>query len=388
MSHRMPKSARKQLGSRKTPSAANQINRVFKFNTNLGQHILKNPQIAQAIVDKAEIRPSDVVLEIGPGTGNLTMRILEKARKVIAIEVDPRMAGELLKRVQGTPVEKKLEITVGDFMKMKELPYFDVCISNTPYQISSGIVFRLLEMEHPPRIAVLMFQREFAMNLTARPGDNLYNRLSANAQMWANVKHVMKVGKNNFRPPPKVESSVVKVIPKIPRPNLNYSEWDGLLRLCFNRKNKTLGAIFRNKKITAILEENYKRYLAYTTEQNGDMSIESNNDVESLVKQNVNKVLTETGFAEQRASKMDQVAFLKLLYAFHQVDIRFPFPLSSTKTNKSSTLTTQTNKMNSKISATQNSTTDAPSQDDEDYNTWWNYVHGNFYHENNMCTIA
>lgn len=323
MSHRMPKSARKQLGSRKTPSAANQINRVFKFNTNLGQHILKNPQIAQAIVDKAEIRPSDVVLEIGPGTGNLTMRILEKARKVIAIEVDPRMAGELLKRVQGTPVEKKLEITVGDFMKMKELPYFDVCISNTPYQISSGIVFRLLEMEHPPRIAVLMFQREFAMNLTARPGDNLYNRLSANAQMWANVKHVMKVGKNNFRPPPKVESSVVKVIPKIPRPNLNYSEWDGLLRLCFNRKNKTLGAIFRNKKITAILEENYKRYLAYTTEQNGDMSIESNNDVESLVKRNVNKVLTETGFAEQRASKMDQVAFLKLLYAFHQVGIHF-----------------------------------------------------------------
>jgi 18S rRNA (adenine1779-N6/adenine1780-N6)-dimethyltransferase len=67
-------------------------NNVFKFNTNVGQHILKNPGVAEAIVTKANLKPTDTVLEVGPGTGNLTVRILEKAKKVIAVELDPRMA--------------------------------------------------------------------------------------------------------------------------------------------------------------------------------------------------------------------------------------------------------------------------------------------------------
>lgn len=89
-------------------SAEKHLSSVFKFNTDLGQHILKNPLVAQGIVDKAQIKPSDVVLEVGPGTGNLTVRILEQARKVIAVEMDPRMGAELTKRVHGTSGEKKL----------------------------------------------------------------------------------------------------------------------------------------------------------------------------------------------------------------------------------------------------------------------------------------
>lgn len=109
-------------------------NNVFKFNTNVGQHILKNPGVAEAIVAKAHLKPSDVVLEVGPGTGNLTVRILEKAKKVIAVELDPRMAAEVTKRVQGRPEQKRLEVLLGDVIKT-ELPHFDVCISNTPYQV-------------------------------------------------------------------------------------------------------------------------------------------------------------------------------------------------------------------------------------------------------------
>ncbi|GME90121.1 hypothetical protein B5S31_g3740 [[Candida] boidinii] len=313
----------KKFSNKPDPTGSDHMNKVFKFNTDLGQHILKNPLIAQGIVDKAEIRPHETVLEIGPGTGNLTVRILEQARKVVASEVDPRMAAELTKRVQGTPQQKKLEIVMGDFMKMEKLPQFDVCISNTPYQISSGIVFKLLSMPKPPRIAVLMFQREFALILTARPGDSLYNRLSANAQMWANVKHVMKVGKNNFRPPPKVESSVVKIEPKNPRPNIDYNEWDGLLRFCFNRKNKTLNAIFRNKNVLDILVNNYKAYLSALSTQRGEMLMDVNLDYNEVVKEKVLKVMKETEFGEKRAAKMDQTDFLKLLYAFHQVGIHF-----------------------------------------------------------------
>lgn len=75
-------------------SAAANKNNVFKFNTNVGQHILKNPGVADAIVEKAFLKPTDLVLEIGPGTGNLSVRILERAKKLICVELDPRMAAE------------------------------------------------------------------------------------------------------------------------------------------------------------------------------------------------------------------------------------------------------------------------------------------------------
>ena len=134
-----------------------------------------------------------------------------------------------------------------------------------------------------------MYQHEFAMRLVAKPGDAMYCRLAANTQLLARVNHLLKVwgcglvmwdrgvgcgvwnqvgrgmlgnafcgshvercgcplpqvGKNNFRPPPKVDSSVVRIEPRHPPPPVNFLEWDGLVRLCFGRKNKTLGAIFR-----------------------------------------------------------------------------------------------------------------------------------------------
>lgn len=120
-------------GGARSAAAANK-NNVFKFNTNVGQHILKNPGVSDAIVDKAYLKPTDTVLEVGPGTGNLTVRILERAKKCICVELDPRMAAEVTKRVQGTPEQKKLEVMLGDVIKT-ELPQFDVCISNTPYQV-------------------------------------------------------------------------------------------------------------------------------------------------------------------------------------------------------------------------------------------------------------
>jgi 18S rRNA (adenine1779-N6/adenine1780-N6)-dimethyltransferase len=120
----------------KPSGGSSKSNNVFKFNTNFGQHILKNPGVSDAIVDKAFLKPTDTVLEVGPGTGNLTVRILEKAKKCICVELDPRMAAEVTKRVQGKPEQRKLEVLLGDVIKT-ELPPFDVCISNTPYQVCS-----------------------------------------------------------------------------------------------------------------------------------------------------------------------------------------------------------------------------------------------------------
>ncbi|KAL6714717.1 Dimethyladenosine transferase [Lecanora helva] len=255
-------------------------NHIFKMKTDIGQHVLKNPGVADAIVAKADLKQSDIVLEVGPGTGNITVKILEKAKRVIAVELDPRMAAEVTKRVQGKPEAKRLEVMLGDVVKT-ELPYFDVCISNTPYQvhqdpflktwnfmlinrqISSPLTFKLLALSPAPRTCILTFQLEFAQRLFARPGSALYSRLSVNTQMWATVTHIMKIGKNNFRPPPAVESSVVRLVPKRPRPQISWEEWDGLLRICFVRKNRTLKAAFLGTTtVMEMLEANYRTWCA------------------------------------------------------------------------------------------------------------------------------
>ncbi|CAK4032198.1 Dimethyladenosine transferase [Lecanosticta acicola] len=366
--------ARKNKAAAKSAAA----NNIFKMNTDIGQHILKNPGVAQAIVDKADVKQSDIVLEVGPGTGNLTTRILERAKRVIAVEQDPRMAAELTKRFQGTPAGKKLELVLGDVIKMEKLPYFDVCISNTPYQISSPLTFKLLATSPSPRSCVLMFQREFAMRLFAKPGDKLYSRLSVNAQMWAKVDHVMKVGRNNFNPPPQVESNVVRISPKNPRPQISYDEWDGLLRVCFVRKNRVLRSGFLGtSSVMAMLESNYRTFCAQNdiplddgpvengaddddvdmdagaedAELEGIMDLDDEDDVPDffkeeadkkakklrdnpnrkrkgkvaeLVRSKVKKVLEQdTELAEKRARLCDEGDFLKMLYAFNQEGIHF-----------------------------------------------------------------
>ncbi|KAJ5214814.1 Dimethyladenosine transferase [Penicillium chermesinum] len=376
----MPKAPYKKRNSAHADAAAktSAAHSIFKMNTDIGQHVLKNPGIAEQIVKKAELKQSDIVLEIGPGTGNLTAKILEEAKKVIAVELDPRMAAEVTKRFQGTPSQKRLDVILGDVMKT-ELPYFDVCISNTPYQISSPLTFKLLATLPAPRVCILMFQREFALRLFAKPGDKLYSRLSVNAQMWAKIDHIMKVGKNNFKPPPLVESSVIRMVPKVPRPQINYEEWDGLLRIAFVRKNKTLRASFiGTASIMNILEANYRTWCAQndipvedgpvedadgdTMDMGGEdagaeeadeaMEMDDDDDVpdffkeetnarlqqalknqsqrkkrgkvSEVVREKVRQVLEdETGLADKRARMCDENDFLKMLWAFNQKGIHF-----------------------------------------------------------------
>ncbi|KAM3939149.1 dimethyladenosine transferase [Leptodactylus fuscus] len=283
------------------------------FNTGIGQHILKNPLIVNGIIEKAAIRPTDVVLEVGPGTGNMTVKLLEKAKRVVACELDTRLVAELQKRVQCTPLASKLQVLVGDVLKT-DLPFFDLCVANLPYQISSPFVFKLLLHRPFFRCAVLMFQREFAMRLVAKPGDKLYCRLSINTQLLARVDHLMKVGKNNFRPPPKVESSVVRIEPKNPPPPINFQEWDGLVRIAFVRKNKTLSAGFKSSAVQELLEKNYRIHCSlHNTPIPENFSIA----------EKIEKVLKDTEFSEKRARSMDIDDFIRLLHGFNAEGIHF-----------------------------------------------------------------
>jgi 18S rRNA (adenine1779-N6/adenine1780-N6)-dimethyltransferase len=345
------------------------------MNKTRGQHFLENPEIIKSIVQKSAVNPTDIVLEIGPGNGNLTKLLLDSAQKVIAIEVDPRMIGELTKRFPAySDCGKKLVLLKGDAIKT-QWPFFDLCVANLPYQISSPVIFKMLCHRPIFRCAVLMVQREFAMRMVALPGTECYCRLSANVQMLAKVDHLMKVGKKNFRPPPKVESSVVRVEPKNPMPQIDFVQWDGLLRLCFSRKNKTLGAVFKTKSILNGLflynqkvakgglqngQLDYKIFLrpdSKMVEDNDDKvkteciddfeeeidqpsngkARHNNDDFEEEMeineettskeyaefKDRVVAVLSTNNFEKERASKMHWSAFLELLQLFNQQKVFF-----------------------------------------------------------------
>lgn len=283
------------------------------FNKGYGQHILKNPLIIQSMVDKAAVLPTDTVLEIGSGTGNMTVRLLERAKKVIACEIDTRLVAELQKRIQGTPFQSKVQLVIGDVLKT-DLPFFNICVANIPYQISSPLVFKLLLHRPFFRCAVLMFQREFAHRLVAKPGDKLYCRLSINTQLLARVDLLMKVGKNNFKPPPQVESNVVRIEPRNPPPPINYIEWDGLTRIAFIRKNKTISAAFKQSTVLDTLEKNYRVHCSVTNK-----TVPVNFDM----KRKIDEILHKCESADKRARTMDIDDFLVLLHAFNSEGIHF-----------------------------------------------------------------
>lgn len=296
------------------PSGAN----LVAPNTNLGQHFLKNPAVVTSIVAKAAIKPTDVVLEIGPGTGNVTVPLLEQSKKTIAIEYDSRMVREVIKRVEGTPLERKLQVIQGDAIKTA-WPFFDVMVANVPYQISSGLVFKLLSHRPFFRCAVMMFQEEFALRLTARPGEALYCRLSVNVQLLAKVDQLLKVGRNNFRPPPKVESRVVRIEPRNPPPPVNFLEWDGMVRLVFNRKNKTLRSVLKTKATINLLNENRRTHMSLHGNKDGDDEMKDTKSIEEILEE----VTGKEEWKGKRASKLDLDDLLSLLADFNSRGIHF-----------------------------------------------------------------
>lgn len=277
-----------------------------------GQHLLRNPGILDKMMEAANIQPHDTVLEVGPGTGNLTDRLLDKAKQVIAIEIDGRLAAEVKKRVQDKGRSHKFKLLEGDCLKVP-FPAFDICATNLPYNISSPFVFKLLTHRPKWRCAVVMFQKEFAERLVAQVGDPLYGRLAVNVQLYCKVHRVCKVDRKSFNPPPEVDSMVVRFVPHEHPIDVPFNEFDGLLRVCFVRKNKTLRASFLQKTILRMMETNYKIWCAAN---NAPCEITD-------MKAAIEEVLTETGLSDQRASKVNLDQYLELLLGFNKRGIHF-----------------------------------------------------------------
>ena len=171
----------------------------------LGQHWLKDPDILADIAEAAELTSDDVVLEIGPGLGTLTSRLLARANSVTAVEFDADLARKLPGQFPG----KKLTVVNQDILQfdLNQLPKNYKVVANVPYYITSKIVEKLMTAENKPSIAVLLVQKEVAERIAAEAGN--MSILSVSVQIFAEAELDIEVPRQFFTPPPKVDSQVV-----------------------------------------------------------------------------------------------------------------------------------------------------------------------------------
>ena len=175
----------------------------------LGQNFLTDKNVALKEIQYANVKKNDVVLEIGPGKGVLTKILSEKAKKVIAIELDKRLFEELQKNMPDNVVLINNDVLDIDF---NTLPRFNKIVSNLPFQISSPVTFKILDYDFD--LAVLIYQKEFADRMVAESGYKDYSRLSVGVYYKTFCEILEIVPKTCFRPQPKVDSCIVKLIPR------------------------------------------------------------------------------------------------------------------------------------------------------------------------------
>ncbi|UPV74047.1 16S ribosomal RNA methyltransferase A [Halorussus limi] len=214
-------------------------------NPDRDQHFLVDDRILDRLPDYAEEAGFDLshVLEIGPGTGALTDRLLAVADEVTVIERDRNLAAFLREEFADEIAAGRLTVVTGDALEV-ELPDFTACISNLPYGVSSEITFRLLPRGKP---TLLMFQKEFAERMAADVGTDDYGRLSVSAQHYADVEVVEPVPKEAFSPPPDVESAVVRTTPRDPDYEVDDEAFFlRFVKAVFTQRRKTLRNAIRN----------------------------------------------------------------------------------------------------------------------------------------------
>jgi 16S rRNA (adenine1518-N6/adenine1519-N6)-dimethyltransferase len=199
-----------------------------------GQNFLIDHAVIERMADYANLSKRDIVLEIGAGTGNLTEILADRAGFVYAVEVDPRLATGLIGRFSNVDIIK------GDALKIN-YPFYSKVVSNLPYQISSKIIKRLLIQ--PFDMAVLMCQAEFAQRMMALPGNENYGRLSMIVGRYCFPEILELVSRSSFRPVPKVDSSILRLKPRIERPEANDLQFFKFVEKLFTHRRKKIRTI-------------------------------------------------------------------------------------------------------------------------------------------------
>ncbi|MDQ3555317.1 MAG: 16S rRNA (adenine(1518)-N(6)/adenine(1519)-N(6))-dimethyltransferase RsmA [Gemmatimonadota bacterium] len=224
----------------------------------LGQNFLIDPKLQRAVVDVLAPGPEDEVLEIGPGQGALTRHLVGRVRRLVLVEKDDVLAARLRDEFAAEPSVKVIHADILE-VRLESISPASAelkVIGNIPYNITTPILFSLLERRPRPRSIVLMVQREVADRIVAAPGGKDFGALAVGVQTVAGAERVLHVGRGAFRPVPKVESSVVRITPYDP-PRLSEAEEAALRRLsraAFGQRRKQFQRILRDAYTLSVEE--------------------------------------------------------------------------------------------------------------------------------------
>ena len=188
----------------------------------LGQNFLHDANTIRRIVRTAGLRPEDVVLEVGPGLGSLTLGLLPAAARVLAVEIDPRLADLLPRTVaeRRPDLADRLTVVEADALRVTELPGTPptALVANLPYNIAVPVLLHLLDLIPTLRSALILVQAEVADRLAAAPGSGVYGVPSVKAAWYGEVRRAGAVGRRVFWPEPNVDSGLVALVRRPPPP--------------------------------------------------------------------------------------------------------------------------------------------------------------------------
>jgi 16S rRNA (adenine1518-N6/adenine1519-N6)-dimethyltransferase len=205
-----------------------------------GQHFLHDPRVLERIVDAIDPRSGDALLEIGPGEGALTRLLLERVESLEAIEIDRDLAARLERDLP----RERLLVHVGDALDFDfaSMPTDLRVVGNLPYNISTPLLFHLAGFSERLQDLHFMLQREVVERMVAAPSTPEYGRLSVMLQTRFRMQSLFEVGPGAFKPPPKVHSAVVRMVPLTPaeRPAVDERVFADLVRRAFSARRKTL----------------------------------------------------------------------------------------------------------------------------------------------------
>ena len=221
-------------------------------NRGLGQNFLIDAHILQLIVDTAALHPQEIVLEIGPGLGALTERLLEKRPRLTCIEKDPVMYAYLESRFNG------IKLIKDDALKV-DLPALfdqgmDKVVANLPYSVASRLIVDITASVLRPKQLVVTVQKEVADRIIATPGSGAYGVLSLLTSYYYNRTLIKKISPTCFLPPPKVWSAVVSLVRRDEPAGEDelYPVFKKLVKFCFSQRRKMLATSLRNAGIEEV----------------------------------------------------------------------------------------------------------------------------------------
>jgi len=255
----------------------------------LGQHFLIDESAAEKIVDSASLSSDDTVVEIGPGAGILTSRLADIAKRVIAIEIDKKLCRILKDRLSSYDNISLVNANALHY-DYKDIQERFKVVSNLPYSISTPLTIKLIENREKITDMVLMFQKEVADRISAKPGTKDYGSLSIIAQYRTDVSKLLNLGREAFKPPPKVDSAVIRITPK-KEPAVKVMDEElffNIVKISFSYRRKTLRNNLKSLNLPEeVLDRIFKETGIKPSQRGETLSIEDFARIANFIHSNV-----------------------------------------------------------------------------------------------------